>query len=122
MEDSFSHQEAYKTTKSLLGISNDEKNKDVQIEFSLNMAEELVRNYCNIREIPTGLENTVIKMAVDIFRNEAYGTEQKPQTAKSVTMGDTKTELASVQSENYEASLLKCYKKQLNRYRRVVFC
>lgn len=119
---SFSHEKAYEMVKTLLGISESNTEKDTQAEFALDSAEELVKNYCNIKEIPAGLSSTVVKMAVDIFRNEEYGLAQKPQTAKAVTMGDTKTEFASVQSESYEASLLKCYQKHLNRYRRVVFC
>ena len=121
MENRFSHGNAYETVKILLGISDDNTDKNIQVEFALNAAEEIVLNYCNIKEIPAGLENTVVKMAVDIFRNEAYGSAEKPQTAKSVTMGDTKTEFGTVQSGNYEASLLKCYKRQLNRYRRLAF-
>lgn len=119
MENRYSHDNAYGTVKSLLGISDDDMDKNMQAEFTLNAAEELVLNYCNIMEIPAGLENTIVKMAIDMFRNEAYGSAHKPQVAKSVIMGDTKTDFATVQSENYEASMLKCYKRQLNRYRRV---
>ena len=121
MGDSFLHQEAKETLKSLLGFSPDDKDADIQIEFALNMTEELVRNYCNIEDIPAGLTSTIIKMSVDMFRNEAYGSERVPQMVKAVSMGDTKTEFGTVQSVKYEESLLKDYRKQLNRYRRVIF-
>lgn len=121
MADGFLHQDAQKTLKSLLGFSPDDKDVDIQIEFVLNMTEDLVRNYCNIEDIPEGLTSTIIKMSVDMFRNEAYGSERVPQMVKAVSMGDTRTEFGTVQSVKYEESLLKDYRKQLNRYRRVIF-
>lgn len=119
MAEGYVGQEALEKLKCLLGIPADNMDSDVQIQFALESAEEFAKNYCNIRDIPAGLTNTVIKMAVDIFRNESYGSAQVPQTIKSVSMGDAKTDFGSAQAAGYGESLLMDYRKQLNRYRRV---
>lgn len=119
MEGGYAGQEALGKLRCLLGIPDDNMDSGMQVQFALESAEEFVRNYCNIEDIPAGLTNTVIKMAVDIFRNESYGSAQVPQAIKSVSMGDTKTDFGSAQAAGYSESLLRDYRKQLNRYRRV---
>lgn len=119
MAEVYAGQEALEKLKSLLGIPADNMDSEMQVQFALESAEEFAKNYCNIETIPSGLTNTVIKMAVDICRNESYGSAQVPQTIKSVSMGDTKTDFGSAQAEGYGTSLLNNYRKQLNRYRRV---
>lgn len=108
--------------KRLLGLdtSAEDAAVDAGIDFALQNARELVKNYCRLDSVPAGLNTTVLRMAMDIYRNENCGSGEA-RAVKSLAMGDTKTEFASTQSEGYEASLLKNYAKQLNRYRRVVF-
>lgn len=105
--------------KRLLGIPDGEK--DGILEFALNDAEETVKNYCNLEEIPMGLEHTVLRMAMDIYRNEQFGDDSVPVTVKSISEGDTSTSFGTVESSGYAQTLLKNYQKQLNRYRKVVF-
>jgi hypothetical protein len=115
--------EALYTLKVMLGIDtaqNDEAT-DAKLGFVLDNVMEIVRNYCNIDEIPKGLENTVVRMAVDLYRNERPGETDVPQGVKSVTTGDTSTSFGITETEGYAESLLRDYKAQLNRYRRVVF-
>ncbi len=119
MTEGYARQEAQGKLRCLLGIPADNADSGMRAEFALESAEELARNYCNIDDIPAGLTNTVIKMAVDIFRNESYGSAQVPQAIKSVSMGDTKTDFGTAQAAGYNESLLRDYRKQLNRYRRV---
>ncbi len=107
--------------KLLLGITDNAR--DSILQFTLDDVAETVKNYCNIDSIPDGLSNAVVKMAVDIYRNEQFGDESSPQTVKSISEGDTSTSFESVvnSDSNYAESLLKDYKKQLNRYRKVGF-
>lgn len=105
--------------KTLLGIKGEEK--DVYAEFALDSAEETIKNYCHIGEVPAGLHTTMMRMAMDIYRNERYGESGVPQTVKSVSEGDTSTSFGTVETGGYAESVLKCYKAQLNRYRKVVF-
>lgn len=103
--------------KAMLGV----KEKDTQLEFALESAKNIVLDYCNIEEIPTSLETTVVRMAMDIYRNEQPGETEKPQAVKSVSIGDTSTSFGDIATSDYTESILKNYTKKLNRYRRVVF-
>ena len=49
--------------KLLLGIKDD--SKDAILEFTLDRVEEIIKNYCNITEIPEELNTTVLSMAMD---------------------------------------------------------
>ncbi len=97
------------------------EDKDVQIEFALQSAKNIVTDYCNIKEVPESLETTVVRMAMDIYRNEQPGETEKPQAVKSVSIGDTSTSFGDKESGDYTQSILKNYQKQLNRYRRLTF-
>lgn len=107
----------FDTLKEMLGAED----KDVQIEFALQSAKDIVTDYCNIEKIPKSLETTVIRMAMDIYRNEQPGESEKPQAVKSVSVGDTSTSFGDAAPDDYTQSILKNYTKQLNRYRRVTF-
>lgn len=107
--------------KKLLGIPEEDVSKDILMEFVISNVEEAIKNYCNIEEVPEGLTNTAYRMAMDIYRNEQPGETEKPQAVKSVTIGDTSTSFGDTASSDYIQSILKDYKRQLNRYRRVVF-
>lgn len=104
--------------KALLGVTGNEK--DVLVEFALKNAEETVKNYCHIDEIPEGLSTTVLRMAADIYRNEQMGSEDVPQSVSSVTVGDTSTSFKTSSTE-FSESIMKNYKAALNRYRKVEF-
>lgn len=104
--------------KALLGVVDDEK--DIFVEIAIESAEETIKNYCHIEEVPGGLSATVLRMAADIYRNEQPGTDSVPQVVSSVTIGDTSTSFKTSAAE-YAQSVMKNYERTLNRYRRVVF-
>lgn len=104
--------------KSLCGITD--TSSDALLEFSLSDAEEIIKNYCHIDAIPDGLNNTLVRMAADIFRNDATGSATVPQNVTSVTRGDISTSYGDLSAE-YTASLLKDYRYSLNAYRKLVF-
>lgn len=105
--------------KTSLGIQGEEK--DGELKLCLEEAEEIAVNYCNLSEHPDGLKNTVVRMAVDIYRNEQPGDNMVPLAVKSISEGDTSTSFGTVQVSGYAESVLKDYKNQLNRYRKVCF-
>lgn len=107
--------------KSLLGIELTDISKDVILEFTLEDVEETIKNHCNIDEIPTGLNNTIMRMSMDLYKNENLGDESIAiGSISSISEGDTSTNFRSSASE-FKDSLLKDYKSQLNKYRKVVW-
>ncbi len=93
---------------------------DEVYKFAASSAEEAVKNYCNIDEIPVGLENTTIKIAADILRRGQYGSGDVPVVVSSVTVGDTSTSFTPL-SDSEANEVIANYMKTLNRYRRVTF-
>lgn len=104
--------------KALLGVTEPEN--DVFIEFALNNAKEIATGYCCLDEIPEGLSTTVLRMAMDIYRNEQPGNECVPMAVKSISEGDTNTSFGVIEEKGYSESILKDYRKQLNRFRRLI--
>ena len=110
------------TLSTLLGIAEPDETVQARMEFALEDVKDTVKNYCHIDVIPKGLETTVLRMAVDLYRHEQLGSADIPQTVASVSMGDTSTSFNTVNSNSADGSaLVKKYKASLNRYRRVGF-
>ncbi len=89
-------------------------------KFAASSAEEAVKNYCNIDEIPEGLEYTTLKIAADILRREQYGSGDIPVVVNNVRVGDTSTSFTPLSDSETDEVIAK-YKNTLNRYRRVTF-
>ncbi|AKP41270.1 phage head-tail connector protein [Clostridioides difficile] len=105
--------------KKLLGISKEDYSKEMILEFILEDVEEIVKNYCNVSVIPEGLNSTVLRMAIDMYKNENLGSEDIALgSISSISEGDTSVSYRSSASE-FKESLLKDYKSQLNRYRKI---
>lgn len=109
------------TLKSLLGIGIQDNSKDIPLEFALDNTEEIIKNYCNIDEVPAELHTTHIRMAMDLYRMEQPGEEDTPLIETSVKEGDTTVNYSKVHTSEYMGSILKDYKKNLNRFRKVGF-
>lgn len=110
------------TLSTLLGIAEPDATVQTRLEFALEDVKDTVKNYCHIDRIPEGLETTVLRMAVDLYRNEQLGSADIPQTVASVSMGDTSTSFSTANSNSADGSaLIKKYKASLNRYRKVEF-
>lgn len=107
--------------KKLLGIPLDNDSKDFLFQFTLDNVEQIIRDYCNIKEVPKELNNTVLRMAVDLYRNENLGEEDIPLgSISSIGEGDTSISFRSSANE-FKDTLTKNYKVQLNRYRKLVW-
>lgn len=101
--------------KLLLGITDD--SQDTLLEFILETTEETIFNYCNIDELPDGLTNTAYRMAVDLYRYDCPGSAT-PVTVTSISEGDTSTSFSNA-ADSMQDGILKNYKRQLNRYRKL---
>lgn len=106
--------------KKLLGIEKTDNSKDVLLQFAIDDAIEIVKDYCNLDKVPLGLLNTALRMAMDIYRNESLGEESNLGSISSISEGDTNIHYRSSVSE-FKDSILKDYKVKLNRYRKVRF-
>lgn len=108
--------------KALLGISEEDDSQDIPLQFILDDVQEVILNYCNIKELPTGLLHTAYRMAIDLYRNENIGSaENAVGPISSLSEGDTSTSFSKYVDDNFKDTVLKNYRKILNRYRRVVF-
>jgi hypothetical protein len=107
--------------KKLLGIPLDNDSKDFLLQFTLEDIEQMIKGHCNIREVPKELNNTILKMAVDLYRNENLGEEESSLgSVSSISEGDTTVSYKSSSNE-FKDTLIKDYKTQLNRYRKLVW-
>ena len=108
--------------KKLLGIALDDLAQDANLQFILDDVTESILNYCNIKELPSGLQNTAYRMAIDLYRNEAIGEEDVPLgSVASIKEGDTQTNFNKSVDDNFKDTLMKNYYSQLNRYRKLVW-
>lgn len=98
----------------------EKEESDELLLFILNSVEEAVLAYCHRTDIPNGLKNTVIRMAVDMYKEEQYGTAEGTGKVTSITEGDTSTSFSPEKSSYYVDSLLKNYEKTLKNYRKLV--
>lgn len=104
--------------KLLLGISEMDTSQNAALRFAIDDVEEMVRNYCNLNEVPAGLTNTCYRMAMDLYRAEAMGEKDTPLLVSSISEGGTSTSFGN-KTELLKDTLLKNYKSQLNRYRKL---
>ncbi len=102
--------------KLLLGIQED--SQDIPLQFIMDNVEEIVRNYCNLEEVPAGLYNTCYRMAMDLYRAESVGDSSQPLMVSSIHVGDTTTSFGS-KGETLRDTILKDYYRQLNGYRKL---
>lgn len=108
--------------KKYLGIKIEDITKDTTLKFIISDVEETITNYCNTEEVHRGLLNTSYRMAVDLYRNENLGHEESALgSVSSISAGDTSTSFKQSVDDNFKDSLLKNYKPQLNRYRKLVW-
>lgn len=108
--------------KPLLGIALDNKEQDFALNFLLANVKETILNYCNLKTLPAGLENTAYRMAIDTYRNEQIGKGEMDNRVASIKEGDTTVSFSGSNFDStYTSSLLKNYQYQLNKYRRIAW-
>lgn len=111
---------SYDNVIMLLGkeaVTNQEK---ALIKFAIEDAENKIKNYCNLSEIPQGLETVLARLSVDLYRAERYGSEDMPRQVTSVKRGDISTSFADTsKNESVETDFLSKYTAQLNAFRKL---
>lgn len=113
------------TFKALLGLSDD--SKDTICQFILDDVKETILNFCNIDDLPAGLEQTAYRMAVDIYKNNAPPAASSDSGdfdisgVSSIKIGDVSISAGDPGGErsSFISSLLKRYETTLRRYRKV---
>lgn len=107
------------TLKSLLGSGVNEE----AAQFCLSECEGLALDYCNLEELPAGLESTVIRMAVDLYRLEGYGQITPPKgPVTGLKEGDQSVSFATDRATAIAgrgAILLTDYAVRLNAFRKL---
>lgn len=104
--------------KDLLGINDD--SQDNNLAFIISNVDEIIRNYCNIEEVPFELTNTAYRMAMDLYRYENIGSEEADTGAVS-SMQEGDTTVSFRHNDSFRDTVLKDYKQSLNRFRKVAF-
>ena len=90
-----------KEIRKLLGISDEGTSGDVSLQFC-----------------PDGLKNTCYRMVIDLYRYDGPSDGDVPLKVSSITVGDTSTSFG-VMADILKGTILKDYRRQLNRYRRM---
>lgn len=109
--------------KELVGLDDEDTSKDAVLAFALEGAEEIILNYCNLSTLPSGLQHTAYRMAMDLYRNENPGEDADGRSGpvSSVVEGNVTVSFSgnATSAQLYASSLCKQYEKTLNRYRRL---
>lgn len=93
--------------RALCGVTADAP-EDAKLQFALETTCDKVKNYCNIDEIPAGLETVVVEMVMQEYQTGGVGV-------KALTEGEDKVEFTA----DGAGAFLRAYTPQLNRYRRL---
>lgn len=105
--------------KGLLSIKPDDVSQDLALQFIIDDVVETICNYCNVSKLPSGLFNTAYRMAIDLYRYDRPGADTAPLTVSSISEGDTSTSFTAA-ADALEGGILKDYRGQLNKYRKLV--
>ena len=110
----------FENIKLMLNISDDKH--DNIIELYMCKVENLILEYCNIRELTPALEGFVEDKVISIIKPLVIGGTQNTGEIKSISRGDTKIEYnvgEAIQTSSSSISLTDSDKKILNTYRKV---
>ncbi len=114
------YSDIYDIVLKLLGKKTPSEQEKALIEFAVCDSESRIKSYCNIQEIPKGLETTAARLAVDLYRSEGYGSEDMPRQVTSVKRGDVTTSFADTSNSNIlQTDFIEKYKPMLNSFRKL---
>ncbi|WP_129600461.1 phage head-tail connector protein [Anaerophilus nitritogenes] len=108
--------------KLLLGITTKDitTDKEFILQFAIDKATDIIKNYCNISKLPEELNNIVLNIALDIYRKENLGSESEAiGPIRSIQEGDTTTTYGDSQNADQKGDLLKDYRSQLKPFRKL---
>lgn len=94
-----------------------EKDSLAAMEFAAERSEEMMKAYCNIPELPEELIGVGAALAGMVLDSGAAATPS--QRAKSIREGDVSVTFAEGISGENEQELLRCFRTELDRHRRM---
>lgn len=115
---------------------NNNEIADFDIIIAIEEVAEVIKNYCNITDIPEGLKYTWANMATDLVRyqnaldNAGHSPQFNTDDVSTLKIGDTQIGLGGNESANSKLlaghkinldDIILNYKAQLQRYRRMVW-
>lgn len=109
---------------------------ELDIQLAIGEVEEVIKNYCNIDEVPEALKYTWANMAVDLvkynYESNNSGGEVAADAAdvSSIKVGDTQIQLGGGSGSRAKVlnshrpnldQIVMNYQSQLNKFRRMVW-
>lgn len=109
--------------KSLLGIGEADASKDAILEFIVKSVTNRILIYCNIAELPKMLEEEMILMCIETYRQTSVGKEKVEEEMKAISRGDTsysyKTSAEVVIEHIKNPSFLNDHRMVINKFRKM---
>ena len=96
-------------------ICSAEENRET-VGYCCDSAEEIIKNYCRIKEIPDEMESVFIELACEIYRSGEYGNEAQAGRLKGITEGDVSM---SFEESSEKSESIRKYENRLKHFRRI---
>ena len=102
--------------KSKLDFNKIEIPDDI-IDLVIEEANENIKRYCNIDEVPKELKFVLVSMSFDILTNQYVKNDD--EVVESIQQGDTKISFKNPSEPLSSKNILNQYIKDLNKFRRL---
>lgn len=102
--------------KSKLDFNKIEIQDDI-IDLVIEEANENIKRYCNIDEVPKELKFVLVSMSFDILTNQYVKNDD--EVVESIQQGDTKISFKNSSEPLNSKNILNQYIKDLNKFRRL---
>ena len=102
--------------KSKLDFNKIEIPDDI-IDLVIEEANENIKRYCNIDEVPKELKFVLVSMSFDILTNQYVKNDD--EVVESIQQGDTKISFKNPSEPLNSKNILNQYIKDLNKFRRL---
>nr|WP_195366113.1 phage head-tail connector protein [[Eubacterium] tenue] len=102
--------------KSKLDFNKIEMPDDI-IDLVIEEANENIKRYCNIDEVPKELKFVLVSMSFDILTNQYVKNDD--EVVESIQQGDTKISFKNPSEPLNSKNILNQYIKDLNKFRRL---
>lgn len=102
--------------KSKLDFNKIEIPDDI-IDLVIEEANENIKRYCNIDEVPKELKFVLVSMSFDILTNQYVKNDD--ELVESIQQGDTKISFKNPSEPLNSKNILNQYIKDLNKFRRL---
>jgi hypothetical protein len=87
------------------------------IDLAIEEANENIKRYCNLDEVPKELKFILVSMSFDILTNQYVKNDA--EVVESIQQGDTKISFKNPSEHLNSKNMLNQYIKDLNKFRRL---